>query len=91
VSASPPRRVIDYRRLARRNLPSLLTFKFLNEYGYDKGEVVARAIVADICETIRRYYRRKGDLEPGELIYLARPRVSVRGGAEPWPRPSSYR
>jgi hypothetical protein len=79
VSASPPRRVIDYRRLARRNLPSLLTFKFLNEYGYDKGEVVARAIVADICETIRRYYRRKGDLEPGELIYLA-PAQGQRAG-----------
>lgn len=48
------------RSLARRNLPSLLTFKFLNEYGYDKGEVVVKAIVADICETIARYYKRKG-------------------------------
>jgi hypothetical protein len=91
VSASPPRRVIDYRRLARRNLPSLLTFKFLNEYGYDKGEVVARAIVADICETIRRYYRRKETSSPESSSTWPRPRVSVRGGAEPWPRPSSYR
>lgn len=42
----PPSRMVDYRRLARRNLHSLLTFKFLNEYGYDKGEVVVKAIVA---------------------------------------------
>lgn len=32
---------------------------------------MVKAIVADICNTIRTYYRRKGDLEPGELIYLA--------------------
>jgi hypothetical protein len=75
----PPSRIVDYRRLARRNLPSLLSFKFLNEYGYDKGPVVVQAIVADICETIRRYYRRKGDLEPGQLIYLA-PAKSERAG-----------
>ena len=67
----PPRRLVDYRRLARRNLPGLLRYKFLHEYGYDKGPVVAQAIVADICETVRRYYRRQADLEPGELIYLA--------------------
>jgi hypothetical protein len=79
VTTRPPSREIDYRRLARRNLPSLLTFKFLNEYGYDKGEVVVKAIVTDICDTIRRYYKRKGDLEPGELIYLA-PAKGQRAG-----------
>jgi uncharacterized protein DUF1670 len=67
----PPRRLVDYRRLARRNLPGLLRYKFLHEYGYDKGPIVVQAIVADICETVRRYYRRQADLEPGELIYLA--------------------
>lgn len=30
----------EYRRLARRNLPALLRFKFLNEYGYDKAQSV---------------------------------------------------
>lgn len=74
-----PRPLVDYRRLARRNLPALLRFKFLNEYGYDKGPVVVEAIVADICDTIRRYYRRQGDLEPGELIYLA-PAKGERAG-----------
>ena len=32
---------------------------------------MVKAIVADICATIRAYYRRQGDLEPGELNYLA--------------------
>ena len=54
------RAAVDYRRLARRNLASLLRYKFLHEYGYDKGAVVVAAIVADICETIRRYYARPG-------------------------------
>jgi len=76
---SEHRSSVDYRRLARRNLPSVLRYKFLHEYGYDKGAVVAAAIVADICETIRRYYARPGDLEAGQLTYFA-PAVTERGG-----------
>jgi hypothetical protein len=68
-----------YRRLARRNLESLLRYKFLHEYGYDKGEVVAAAIVDDICATVRTYYARADDLEPGQLIYPA-PAATERGG-----------
>jgi hypothetical protein len=61
----------DYRRLVRRNLPSLLTYKFLNEYGYDKGPVVVKSIVDDICDTVRTYFKRSSDVEPGEIVYLA--------------------
>lgn len=68
-----------YRRLASRNLPSLLRYKFLHEYGYDKGAVVVGAIVEDICKVVRAYYRRDGDLEPGQLIYNA-PAADERGG-----------
>lgn len=75
----PDRKLAAYRRLARRNLPSLLTYKFLNEYGYDKGEVVVKAIVDDICDTIRLYHRGKDELEPGQLIYLT-PHKDERGG-----------
>jgi hypothetical protein len=57
------------RRLAKRTLPSLLRYKFLHEYGYDKGEVVVAAIVEDICTVVRNYYSRADDLEPGQLIY----------------------
>jgi hypothetical protein len=63
--------LVDARRLARRTLPSLLRYKFLHEYGYDKGAVVVGAIVEDICEVVRNYYNRPGDLEAGRLIYHA--------------------
>jgi hypothetical protein len=75
----PSRAVVDYRRLARRSLPSLLRYKFLHEYGYDKGAVVVQAIVDDICTVVRRYYSRPGDLEPGQLVYHA-PAISERAG-----------
>jgi Protein of unknown function (DUF1670) len=69
--SNPPVRAQYYRRrLARRTLPSLLRYKFLHEYGYDKGEVVVAAIVDDICGVVRNYFRRPDDLEPGQLIYL---------------------
>jgi Protein of unknown function (DUF1670). len=68
-----------YRRLARRNLSALLTYKFLHEYGYDKGPVVVSAIVADIVATIRRYYRRGNEIEPGQLVYPA-PAREEKGG-----------
>lgn len=74
-----PRGVVDYRRLARRNLAALLRYKFLHEYGYDKGPVVVDAIVADLVRTIRSYYQRDRDLEPGEIIYPA-PAKDERGG-----------
>jgi hypothetical protein len=76
---SEARHLVDYRRLAKRNLASLLRYKFLYEYGYDKGAVVAAAIVDDICATVRAYYRRAGDLEPGQLIYNAAAK-DERGG-----------
>jgi hypothetical protein len=62
---------VRYRRLARRSLGSLPQYKFLHEYGYDKGEVVAAAIAEDIVATVRTYYRKPGDLEPGQLVYNA--------------------
>ena len=73
------RNIVDYRRLSRRSLPSLLRYKFLHEYGYDKGAVVVSAIVNDICEVVRNYYARPGDLGPGQLIYHA-PAIGERGG-----------
>ena len=74
----PGHSLIDARRLRRRTLPSLLRYKFLHEYGYDKGAVVVSAIVDDICGVVRHYYARPGDLEPGQLIYNA-PAVTERG------------
>lgn len=73
----PGHSLVDARRLARRTLPSLLRYKFLHEYGYDKGAVVVAAIVDDICQVVRNYYARPGDLEAGQLIYHA-PAVTER-------------
>jgi hypothetical protein len=75
---------VNYRRLARRTLPRLLRYKFLHEYGYDKGEVVVDAIVADICEVVRNYFVPADQLEPGQLVYYC---PDTRGGpvrARPW-------
>jgi hypothetical protein len=69
TTLSPGRAVVNHKRLARRTLPSLLRYKFLHEYGYDKGSVVVDAIVADICEVVRNYFVSADQLEPGQLIY----------------------
>lgn len=69
MTAPGVRAVEQHRRLARRTLPSLLRYKFLHEYGYDKGEVVVDAIVADICTVVRNYFVTGDQLEPGQLIY----------------------
>jgi hypothetical protein len=66
----PTRGHLLARRLAGRTLPSLLRYKFLHEYGYDKGEVVVAAIVEDICVVVRNYFVRSDELEPGQLTYL---------------------
>jgi hypothetical protein len=67
------------KRLAKRTLPSLLAYKFLHEYGYDKGEVVVAAIVDDICTVVRNYFAKPDDLEPGQLIYWC-PDATERAG-----------
>ena len=64
-----PRALTLPRRLAGRTLPSLLRYKFLHEYGYDKGEVIVTAIVDDICQVLRNYFTTAEQLEPGQLIY----------------------
>lgn len=56
-------------RFKKRSLPDLLVRKFLTEYGYDHGPVIARAIVEDILETIDRYWPDR--VSPKTLIWLA--------------------
>ena len=41
-------------RIKKRSLPDLLVHKFLTEYGYDHGPVIARAIVDDILSTVQQ-------------------------------------
>jgi hypothetical protein len=56
-------------RVQRRSLPALLVHKFLTEYGYDHGPVVARAIVDDILRTVEQCYPEH--LAPQSVLWLA--------------------
>ena len=56
-------------RFKKRSLPDLLVRKFLTEYGYDHGPVIARAIVEDILTTIDRYWPER--VSPKTLVWLA--------------------
>ena len=56
-------------RIKKRSLPDLLVHKFLTEYGYDHGPVIARAIVDDILTTVRRCYPER--VPPKTVVWLA--------------------
>ena len=45
-----------FRRINDKSLRQLLIHRFINSYGYDKGEVTASAIVDDIMKTIEDYF-----------------------------------
>jgi predicted transcriptional regulator len=53
-------------RWAKRSLGQQLLHKFLHEYGYEHGRVVAQAIVADILELIDQAY---GDTLPPQHVH----------------------
>jgi hypothetical protein len=67
------------RRLKDKNLHNLLLHRFLNQYGYDKGRVTAKAIIDDIIKLIDDYYLvscLEDDLHHinhGQLVYMAVP------------------
>lgn len=67
------------RRLQDKNLHNHLLHRFLNHYGYDKGEITAKAIIDDILKLIDAYYlvsTLDDDLHHinhGQLVYMAVP------------------
>lgn len=67
------------RRLKDKNLRQLLLYRFLNHYGYDKGEVTAKAIIDDILKLIDQYFlvsTLDDDLHHihhGQLVWMAVP------------------
>ena len=44
------------RRLSDKSLEQHLLYRFLNNYGFDKGEVSAKAIISDILQLIDHYF-----------------------------------
>ena len=45
-----------FRRINDKSLRQLLIHRFINSYGYDKGEVTAQAIVDDVLKTVQHYF-----------------------------------
>ena len=77
-----------FRRINDKSLRQLLIHRFINSYGYDKGEVTAQAIVDDILKTIEHYFVLRKPLEQmaedktppddrylryGQLVWMAVP------------------
>jgi len=64
------------RRLKSKNLHQLLLYRFLNHYGYDRGEITAKAIIDDILQLIDDYFLVSSldddlrHLHSGQLVYL---------------------
>ena len=67
------------RRLKDKSLEQLLLHRFLNNYGYDKGEITAKAIIADIIKLIDDYFLvstlddDQHHIHSGQLVYMAIP------------------
>lgn len=45
-----------FRRIHDKSLAQVLLHRFLNHYGYEKGEVTARAIIGDLLAVIERHF-----------------------------------
>jgi Protein of unknown function (DUF1670) len=64
------------RRLKSKSLRQLLLYRFLNHYGYDRGEITATAIIDDILKVIDDYFLVSSleddlhHLHSGQLVYL---------------------
>lgn len=68
-----------YRRLKDKSLESLLLHRFLNHYGYNKGEVTAKSIISDILKLVDDYFlvstvdNDLHHINTGQLVYMAVP------------------
>jgi hypothetical protein len=68
-----------FKRLEAKSLKQLLLHRFLNQYGYDKGEITASAIIDDILKLIDNYFlvsAMDNDLHHihyGQLVWMAVP------------------
>jgi hypothetical protein len=68
-----------YRRLKDKSLEQHLLYRFLNNYGYDKGEITAKAIIKDILKVVELYFlvaNNNNDIshtQYGELVWMAVP------------------
>lgn len=66
------------KRMSAKSLKAMLTYKFLNEYGYSNGRVTAQAIVEDIIKLVETYFVQQQHLKIGEMPWVA----AVKGQAQ---------
>ena len=68
-----------YRRLKDKSLEQHLLYRFLNNYGYDKGVITAKAIIKDILKVVELYFlvanndKDISHTQYGELVWMAVP------------------
>jgi len=68
-----------FRRLKDKSLEQILLYRFLNQYGYDRGQITATAIIQDILQIIDDYFLVTSiddDLHHvnyGQLVWMAVP------------------
>jgi len=68
-----------YRRLKDKSLEQHLLYRFMNNYGYDKGEITAKAIIKDILKVVELYFivaNNNKDISHthyGQLVWMAVP------------------
>lgn len=68
-----------FRRLSDKSLEQHLLHRFLNNYGYDRGEITAKAIINDILQLIDHYFLVSSidddlhHINYGQLVWMAVP------------------
>jgi hypothetical protein len=68
-----------FRRLSDKSLEQHLLYRFMNNYGYDRGEITARAIISDILQLIDHYFLvstiddNLHHINYGQLVWMAIP------------------
>jgi Protein of unknown function (DUF1670) len=78
-----------FRRLSDKSLEQLLLHRFLNNYGYDRGEITAKAIINDILQLIDHYFLVSSidddlhHINYGQLVWMAVPVDEFPGRAKP--------
>lgn len=78
-----------FRRLKDKSLEQHLLHRFLNNYGYDRGEITAKAIINDILQLIDDYFLVSSiddDLHHvnyGQFVWMAVPVDEFPGRAKP--------
>lgn len=82
MTKSPTKEQIQlkkFRRLSDKSLEQLLLHRFLNNYGYDRGEITAKAIINDILLLVNDYFLVSSiddnlhHVNYGQIVWMAVP------------------